>query len=106
MKSARTSRPPSTKPYIPPEHEESDEGVGGTAHGRRDVQVPPAEARPEHDGRHEGLGVEVWQIVNFDETVFRMLRKNRLKPDFRVQITHFPPKILLKTGFYPDFRFH
>ena len=40
----------------PPKHEESNEGVGGTPHRRRDVEVPAAEARPEHDGRHDGRG--------------------------------------------------
>ena len=41
---------------LPPKHEEPDEGVGGTPHGRRDVQVPPSQARPQHDGGHEGRG--------------------------------------------------
>ena len=33
--------------------------------------------------------------MNFDETVFRMLRKNRMKSYFLAQIPYFPPKIQL-----------
>ena len=36
-------------------------------------------------GRQVGMG---W-TVNFDETVFRTLQKNRIKPDFRDQIPYF-----------------
>ena len=37
----------------PPEHAESDDRVGGAAHGRVAGDVPTAESGPDHFSRHE-----------------------------------------------------
>ena len=62
-----------------------------------------------------GLEIGMGKIVNFDETVFRMLRKPG-KTEFSALNYLFPSEnpgfrfcmldFLLKIGFYPVFRFH
>ena len=37
----------------PPQHEETNDGIAGTAHGRFPHLVPAAHARPQHDGGHQ-----------------------------------------------------
>ena len=37
----------------PPQHEETNDGIAGTAHGRLPHLVPPAHARSQHDRRHQ-----------------------------------------------------
>ena len=40
----------------PPEHEDSDDGITGTAHGRLSPLVPATYARSQHDGSHQSPG--------------------------------------------------
>jgi hypothetical protein len=37
-----------------PEHEETDERVGGAAHGRVALDVPASQSRPQHHRSYEG----------------------------------------------------